>query len=97
MVIIREFKIKMKPGSVKTNIPYFTSHVVSDLSELPDLYDQLIDLNTATELLTLTGEHFMDTTDIEVIEFYRQLRIDDTQTSLMERQRPRRGFPWWKQ
>lgn len=74
MMIIREFRVKLKPTSRnRDKVVYFTIH---DSDELPDIYDQLIELNTAEELLTINSDHFLDGDEIELIEYVRDKRIE---------------------
>lgn len=74
MTIIREFRVKLKPISRnRDKVVYFTIH---DSDELPDIYDQLIELNTAEELLTINGDHFLDGNEVELIEYVRDRRIE---------------------
>ena len=73
MMIIREFRVKLKPTSRnRDKVVYFTVH---DSDELPDIYDQLIELNTAEELLTINGDHFLDGDEIELIEYVTNRKI----------------------
>lgn len=72
-MIIREFKVKLKPTSRnRDKIVYFTVH---DSGELPDIYDQLIELNTAKELLTINGDHFLDGDEVELIEYVTNRKV----------------------
>lgn len=73
MMIIREFKVKLKPTSRnRDKVVYFTVH---DSDELPDIYDQLIELNTAKELLTINGDHFLDGDEVELIEYITDRKV----------------------
>ncbi len=73
MMIIREFRVKLKPTSRnRDKVVYFTVH---DSDELPDIYDQLIELNTAEELLTINGDHFLDGDEVELIEYVTNRKI----------------------
>lgn len=73
MMIIREFRVKLKPISRNRNkVVYFTIH---NSDELPDIYDQLIELNTAEELLTINGDHFLDGNEIELIEYVTDRKV----------------------
>lgn len=73
MMIIREFRVKLKPTSRnRDKVVYFTVH---DSDELPDIYDQLIELNTAEELLTINGDHFLDGDEIELIEYVTNRKV----------------------
>lgn len=73
MMIIREFKVKLKPTSRnRDKVVYFTAH---NSDELPDIYDQLIELNTAKELLTINGDHFLDGDEVELIEYITDRKV----------------------
>ncbi len=73
MMIIREFRVKLKPTSRnRDKVVYFTAH---DSDKLPDIYDQLIDLNTAEELLTINGDHFLDGNEVELIEYVTDRKV----------------------
>lgn len=73
MMIIREFRVKLKPTSRnRDKVVYFTVH---DSDELPDIYDQLIELNTAEELLTINGDHFLDGDEVELIEYVTNRKV----------------------
>lgn len=73
MMIIREFRVKLKPTSRnRDKVVYFTVH---DSDELPDIYDQLIELNTAEKLLTINGDHFLDGDEVELIEYVTNRKI----------------------
>lgn len=73
MMIIREFRVKLKPTSRnRDKVVYF---IVHDSDELPDIYDQLIELNTAEELLTINGDHFLDGDEVELIEYVTNRKI----------------------
>lgn len=73
MTIIREFRVKLKPISRNRNkVVYFTIH---NSDELPDIYDQLIELNTAEELLTINGDHFLNGNEIELIEYVTDRKV----------------------
>ena len=75
MMIIREFRVKLKPTSRnRDKVVYFTVH---DSDELPDIYDQLIELNTAKELLTINGDHFLDGDEVELIEYVTDRKVKD--------------------
>lgn len=72
-MIIREFRVKLKPTSRnRDKVVYFTVH---DSDELPDIYDQLIELNTAKELLTINGDHFLDGDEVELIEYITDRKV----------------------
>lgn len=74
-MIIREFRVKLKPTSRnRDKVVYFTVH---DSDELPDIYDQLIELNTAKELLTINGDHFLDGDEVELIEYITDRKVKD--------------------
>lgn len=74
-MIIREFRVKLKPTSRnRDKVVYFTVH---DSDELPDIYDQLIELNTAKELLTINGDHFLDGNEVELIEYVTDRKVKD--------------------
>lgn len=74
-MIIREFRVKLKPTSRnRDKVVYFTVH---DSDELPDIYDQLIELNTAKELLTINGDHFLDGDEVELIEYVTDRKVKD--------------------
>lgn len=73
MMIIREFRVKLKPTSRnRDKVVYFTVH---DSDKLPDIYDQLIELNTAEELLTINSDHFLDGNEIELIEYVTDRKV----------------------